>query len=111
MAKLQVGATVVVRGTVKRVDEYGDVLVLTDHNHAVWMRAETVELQAIPAPVTVRCDRCGIERPLTDITTARARCKALDISVWSDPTLAEFIVLCTELAEKGVTPQQFMEGL
>lgn len=83
----------------------------TDSKPRFWIGAQ--DIQEAPdkvTPVTVRCD-LEVEHPLTDFKTAWARCRALGMRAWGDVSLQDLTRLCAELAEKGVTAEQFVEGL
>ena len=106
MAKFEVGQDVVLEGKVTEVD-CASVCVATTGRGFIWLHQDYLKRAA--ALVTVRCDM-GCEHPLTDFKTIEARAEALGISAdcWPLATIAEF---CAELAEKGVTAEQFTEGL
>jgi len=107
MSKFKVGQGVVLRGRVGAID--GASVSLVSGSQVIWLPRNILEL--LPAPVTVRCE-LGINHPLTDIKTARGRCEALGIKAPSlGPDLVAFTAFCDELAEKGVTAEQFREGL
>lgn len=109
MAEFKMGDKVVLRGVVITVHPSRVLVESLGPRH--WLGTEALEHDVSPAPVTVRCDKCGCEQPLTDFPTLQDRCKALGISGWSEVTLDEFAQLCAELGEKGVTAEQFVEGL
>ena len=111
MGKFEVGQQVVAHGVVVRIADAQPRMLVKwgESGHCEWMYANA--LVRAPAPVTVRCDKCGFEHPLTDFPTLRERRKVLGIGEWGSASLHDFMELCAELAKKGVTPQQFVEGL
>lgn len=108
MGEFKVGDEVEMRGTVTTLD--GDSALLDTGRGRLWIRS--IQLEHVPSsiPVTVRCN-IGCEHPLTDFKTAQDRCAALGILHWGKTSLEDFIRLCKALAERGITAEQFREGL
>lgn len=109
MPEFKIKDKVVLEGTVVKVCEVS-ALVETTNSGRLWIRNSQLEHDVQPAPVMVRCE-LGIEHPLTDLPTLRDRCKALGMKKWGNASLYHFEDLCAELAEKGVTAEQFVEGV
>ena len=110
MAKFEVGQDVVLEGKVMQID-CASVCVGTTGRGFIWLHQDYVKRVLPPAPVTVRCDKCGVEHPLTDFKTAMARVRALGLRKMHEDNLADFLVFCAALELKGVTAEQFREGL
>lgn len=110
MAVFKVGAKVVLRGEVIKIDGSQRLIRTQCERQNLWIYAMSLESEGSPIPVTVRCDKCGIERPLTDFKTARDRCDALGVTC-GDVSLRAFVRVCAELKEKGITAEEVVEGL
>lgn len=102
----EIGQEVTLRSKVGAID--GTEVCIVSGSHAIWLPAASLELAILP--VTVRCE-LGCDHLLTDLPTLKARCKALGMKAWGGVSLGEFISLCAALAKKGVTAEQFVEGL
>lgn len=77
----------------------------------LWVSESFLRPNMASTPVTVRCDKCGFERPLRDFETAEARAEALGISFLALFGPEELVRICAALAEKGYTVEEFVEGL
>ena len=114
MNEIKLGDKVVLRGRVV-VRSASDVKVLvaaaTQGARRVWIHKNSLIHDVSPSPVTVKCDKCGVERPLTDFKTALTRAAALGLPPWGAISSDDFVRFCAQLAEKGVTAEQFNEGL
>ena len=109
MAEFKVDQQVMAHGVIVRIADCGQADILVKWGKRCdWMLED--ELVLVAAPVTVRCDKCSIERPLTDFPSMRDRGKALGLPDWNI-TLDKFMEVYRALKVKGVTAEQFVEGL
>lgn len=107
--QFQVGDEGVFRGRVISTKEVDLVLLESGDGRRIWLHQ--ADLMPVPAPVTVRCDKCGVEHPLTDFPTMKARCKALGLNCSNWISLDNLVRICAIFKERGVTAEQVVEGL
>ena len=89
-------------------DPHGDD---SDQCARLWLSGGLLTPDIAPSPVMARCNKCGFDHPLSEFKTLKARCEALGIEIWGIDSLDDFTRICAQLAEKGVTAEQFVEGL